>query len=127
MDIVNNSSKKRFQVKGDKIRATYGHSIDIRIDLPAVEPPEILYHGTLRKRVSAILKEGLKPMSRIYVHLSKTEKDAYLVGTRRDTKPAILKIRAKEANKNGIKFFNCGNVFLAESIPREFIDKKGGS
>lgn len=123
IDIVNHSSKKRFQLRGNMIRATYGHSIDIMIDLPEVNPPKMLYHGTPRRSVPVILKEGLKPMSRIYVHLSKTEKEAYQVGSRRDKNPVILKIRAKEAHKNGIIFFNCGNVYLAESIPREFINE----
>lgn len=64
IEIIDSSPKRRFEIIGDKIRATYGHSIAVNLNLPEVEPPEVLYHGTPRNSLPGILKEGLKPMGR---------------------------------------------------------------
>jgi putative RNA 2'-phosphotransferase len=50
-----------------------------------------------------ILKEGLKPMRRKRVHLSKTVEDAIEVGRRRTANPVILKIDAQKAIHEGIR------------------------
>ncbi|MDI6641139.1 MAG: RNA 2'-phosphotransferase [Elusimicrobiota bacterium] len=120
-ELIATSDKKRFEIVNNRIRATYGHTIPVELGLSEVEPPEILYHGTSRNSVVRILKEGLKPMSRQYVHLSVTEKDAFQVGLRRENKPAILKIKAREAFRSGIKFFKSGDVYLVKGISPEFI------
>jgi hypothetical protein len=44
--IIKNSDKPRFEIKGNKIRASYGHSIDHKISHTLTMPPEVLYHGT---------------------------------------------------------------------------------
>ena len=41
--IANADEKGRYQVEGEMIRATYGHSIEIELDLPTDEVPEALY------------------------------------------------------------------------------------
>ena len=45
-EIISLSEKKRFEILGNRIRATYGHSFDRKIEFKPVEPPEVLYHGT---------------------------------------------------------------------------------
>ncbi len=123
LQLVNSQEKKRFEIVNDKIRAIYGHSIKVDLGLPETEPPEFLYHGTSRKVVKQILTTGLKPMSRQYVHLSSTNEDAYKVGLRHDKNPVILKIRAKDAYKEGIKFYKTlDNIFLTKEIPPKFIE-----
>jgi putative RNA 2'-phosphotransferase len=69
--VVANCPKRRFEIKDQKIRARYGHSIDVKIEEVPIQPPEFLYHGTNPSREEIILREGLKPMSRRFVHLSK--------------------------------------------------------
>ena len=61
-EIVRNNSKKRYEFNEDftKIRACQGHSIDVDLELKAVKPPKILYHGTADRFLEQIKKEGLK-------------------------------------------------------------------
>lgn len=124
IEVVRTSPKKRFEIIGGRIRAVYGHSIEIDLNLPEVEPPEILYHGTSRKAAGQILKSGLRKMTRQFVHLSITDTDAYQVGLRKDSKPVVLEIRARDAYCSGIKFYRSGNLYLTKEIPIGFISTK---
>ncbi len=121
--MIEASDKKRHEIVDNKIRALYGHSISSRIKKETVEPPEYLYHGTARRFVELIKKKGLLSQERQYVHLSVDEETAYQVGKRRDTKPIILRIRAKLAWNNGVSFYK-GNekVWLCNSITSDFIE-----
>jgi len=121
VNLVEKSSKKRFQIKGNKIRALYGHSIEVEITYPAIIPSQILYHGTNVTFLRSILKEGLKPMRRKKVHLSKSLEEAVRVGKRKGYFVVVLKIEAKRAYKKGIKFYEGGDVILADYLPPEFI------
>jgi RNA:NAD 2'-phosphotransferase (TPT1/KptA family) len=47
------------------------------------------------------------------------------VGKRRYPNPVILKIDAAGASKNGIDFFDRGEVVLSDKIPPEFIEPLG--
>jgi putative RNA 2'-phosphotransferase len=121
--MVEASDKKRYELDNGRIRAYYGHSLLQKVEKAATEPPEVLYHGTSPVRAKCILSEGLKPMSRQYVHLSSKREVALQVGSRHDCAPVILVVRAQRAHRAGINFF-LGNddVWLAEAIPPEFID-----
>lgn len=125
MDIIEISKtdeKSRFEIKGNKIRARYGHSIEVNLRYEPEEPPEFLYHGTSVLNLKNIKVEGLKPMGRKYVHLSPDEETALQVGLRHDSRPIILKIKAKEAFKKGIFFTKAGpKTYLSDNIPPEFI------
>ena len=120
--IIANSDKKRHEIVGDKIRALYGHSVPNKIEkIPGI-PPDILYHGTAKRFVDSIMRDGLLPMKRQYVHLSVDTTMATLVGKRRDSDPIILEIDAREALSDGIKFY-IGNdkVWLCDKIPPKYI------
>ena len=89
--------------------------------MPAT-PPAILYHGTAPAIVPTILRDGLKPMSRQYVHLSADMDTAYKVGKRRTPTPAILKVKAQHAHDAGISFYaSHDEVWLADAIPGRHI------
>jgi len=120
--VVKNCPKGRFEIKGDKIRARYGHSIQVQLDVEPSEPLEYLYHGTSPAMKKTILAEGLKPMKRRYVHLSKSKEEAFQVGRRRSRNPIVFIIKAKEAFQNGTKFYDMGVVVLGEFVPSEFIE-----
>lgn len=122
--IIDHSDKKRFEITEDKIRALYGHSIPMHIRKEPGTPPAVLYHGTTHKALPQILKDGLLPMSRQYVHLSVDTDMARTVGSRRDSSPVILKIDAEKAAADGVMFY-IGNekVWLADRIPAMYITK----
>jgi putative RNA 2'-phosphotransferase len=121
-EIVNSCSKERFEIKGDKIRARYGHSIKIDLDLKSCQPPQFLYHGTSPRSGERIKREGLKPMKRDHVHLSKTINDAIKVGKRRSKNPLVFKILATKAQKEGIQFYDRGSVVLVKYLPHKFLE-----
>lgn len=124
--IIRTSDKKRHEIVGDKIRALYGHSIPMRIKKEEITPPDILYHGTTHKAAKEIFSEGLKPMVRQYVHLSKDIETAVSVGKRRESNPVLLVVDAKKAHQDGVKFYE-GNdkVILADFVPPEYIKTMG--
>jgi len=123
-EIVETNDKKRFAFSEteDRIRASQGHSVkNIDLDLEPIEPPEILYHGTVKKFIKAIEKGGLQKMNRQYVHLSSTKEIATSVGSRRG-KPIILKVRALSMYKVGYHFYLSANgVWLTDTVPFEYI------
>lgn len=57
-EVVEQNDKKRFIIEGNKIRANQGHSINIDLELKAVRPPDVLYHGTATRFLDSIVKEG---------------------------------------------------------------------
>lgn len=123
VNIVEKDSKQRYSFSEDKvnIRANQGHSIDVDVELKELEPPEFLFHGTADKSLSLILKLGLKPMSRQYVHLSSDKDIAIAVGLRHG-KPIVLKIHSKQMWNLGYKFFKSkNNVWLIKDVPLEYI------
>jgi len=121
-NMIRLSAKQRHELRDGRIRALYGHSTSGRIEKPAKQPPEMLYHGTDALAASHILIDGLKPMARQYVHLSADEETARAVGMRKDRRPSILVIRAGEAWRSGVAFYG-GNksVWLADHVPPAFI------
>ncbi|NOU94875.1 RNA 2'-phosphotransferase [Paenibacillus sp. LMG 31456] len=114
--VVRNCEKQRFEITGGRIRARYGHSHD-KISYPAAEPPDVLYHGTNIKAAPVILKEGIQPMKRQYVHLSEGLHFATLAGERRG-ELVILAVDTAKAASLGVPFYYAGNeVWLADGIP----------
>jgi len=124
--IMAQSEKQRFELKEGKIRAYYGHSIAEKVERAPSTPPPVLYHGTTPRAARAILVEGLKPMSRQYVHLSAERATALLIARRRTGQPVILKIATDQAQQAGIMFY-LGNemVWLADAIPATYIALDG--
>lgn len=123
-EIVKTDEKGRYSFSEDRrlIRANQGHSIPVDVELEEAIPPEILYHGTATRFLDSIMKEGLKPMSRLYVHLSRDVETAKKVG-RRHGNPVVLKIRSGEMNKDGIRFYLSNNgVWLVKNVPRKYIE-----
>jgi putative RNA 2'-phosphotransferase len=117
------ANKRRFEVEGNRIRARYGHSFTQPIRYEPCTPPPILYHGTSRKSLVAIRRDGLRPMERQYVHLSPDPETAVHVGARHDEQPVILTVRAADAHAAGVVFYQADEaVYLAKRIPAAFVE-----
>ncbi len=115
------NSARAFEIVGNKIKALYGHTIPVESKLDEDKITEVFYHGTTLSAASGILKAGLKPMKRRWVHLSPTVEIAREVGTRRTKKPVILEINAEKARKDGVKFYKATDkVYVCEAIPPEY-------
>src|SRR6185503_15716674 len=115
-EVIAHQTKRRYEIVEDDIRAIYGHTLEAGISYPQVVPPDVLLHGTARRFVEAIRREGLRPMRRQYVHLTDDPALAQLTGARRDPQPAILRIDAARAHTAGVVFFQADNgVFLTKA------------
>lgn len=124
-EIVRTDEKQRYSFNADKsrIRANQGHSIPIDADHAETEPPETLYHGTGEKSVASIEREGLRPMSRLYVHLSPDTETARSVGSRHG-KPVIFIVLAGEMHRSGYRFYRSANgVWLTKEVPVRFLKR----
>jgi len=121
--IVANNNKKRYAYNEDEsqIRASQGHSIEVDVEMEEVDPPEFLYHGTGEKSVESILKEGLKPMQRLYVHLSGDVTTAINVG-KRHGKPVVFTVAAGKMKEDGYHFYRSANgVYQVKDVPVEYL------
>lgn len=121
--IVSTDNKQRYSFNEDKtkIRANQGHSVDVDVELEEVKPPEILWHGTGRKYLDSIMKDGLIPKSRLYVHLSDNYGTAINVGKRHGD-PVVLDVWAGEMYRNGYKFYKSKNgVWLVKHVPVDYL------
>ena len=121
--IVHEDTKGRFEFSEDKssVRALYGHSIDVNLGLEPTTPPPVLYHGTAEKYIDSIMKEGLRPRKRNFVHLSVTMDMAKQVGTRHGS-PVVLSIDIEAMIRVGYKFYKAQNgIWLTGDIPPIFL------
>lgn len=114
-------SKKRFEIRGDQVRATYGHSFPVDLGGRLAEPPAQLYFGAARDLVQSMLRRGLEPRDRRYVHLSITADEAESVARRHDPAPSVLVIDAQAAYSEGVRFYESGPLFLVDKIPAKFL------
>lgn len=124
IDIVNTDSKQRFSFSEDmkKIRANQGHSINVKVKMNELKPPEYLFHGTGEKSVSSINREGIRKMGRLYVHLSKDIETAVNVG-RRHGRPVVYRILSGKMHEDGYRFLLSDNgVWLTEKVPVKYFE-----
>ena len=122
-EIVRTDNKGRYSFNEDKtlIRANQGHSIPVDFELKEATPPGILYHGTATRFMDSIEQQGIKPMSRLYVHLSKDIETAVNVGTRHG-QCVVLEIDAQQMVADGIKFYLSENgVWLTKYVDWKYV------
>ena len=122
-EIVRTDNKQRYSFNEDEtlIRANQGHSIPVDVELKKHQPPQILYHGTASRFFDSIMQDGLKPMSRLYVHLSSDMETAMKVG-KRHGEPVVLKVKSEEMYKDGIEFYLSENgVWLTKNVDKKYI------
>jgi len=127
--IVDNNDKKRFSYNEDKtkIRASQGHSEKLKLDIKfkEVQFPTTYYHGTVFESVNSIMKHGIKPQNRAYVHLSKDIQTAVNVGGRHGETVIILEIDGNQMKRDGLKIYVSENgVILIEHVPPKYIKIK---
>ncbi|MDN5320511.1 MAG: putative 2-phosphotransferase [Thermococcaceae archaeon] len=120
--IVENDPKGRFEIRGDKIRARYGHSFDVSLDHEEDVEVKVLYHGTPRRNLKNILREGIKSMKRKFVHLTTSKEEAYETGRRYGRDVVIIFVDAECLRKKGYKIYKAGkNVRIVKFVPPECI------
>ena len=122
-EVVATNDKKRFSLSADGqlIRANQGHSVEVDLGLLPVEPPELLYHGTVERFLDSIREKGLIRGNRHHVHLSAERETAMKVGQRRG-RPVVLVVEASRMQRDGHQFFQSENgVWLTEAVPPTYL------
>jgi RNA:NAD 2'-phosphotransferase (TPT1/KptA family) len=125
--VAEHPGEPRYGIRDGRIRALYGHSIPVTIDVEIdVGAPQHLYHGSNWPALDAIVRDGLTPMQRRMVHLTNTIEEATAVGGRKGA-PLVFSIeqsRDEEPVADGI--------WVAAMVPRQrlsivnpFIDEAG--
>lgn len=122
--IVRENNKQRYSFNEDhtRIRANQGHSLSVDVELREETPPQYLYHGTATRFFPAIQREGIRKMSRQYVHLSGDFETAMAVGKRHGI-PMVVTINAAAMARDGVTFYRSKNgVWLCEHVePKYFV------
>ncbi len=121
--IVATDEKRRYSFNESHtlIRANQGHSVPVDVELPIMEPPEILYHGTGEKYAASIDAQGLLPRRRLYVHLSGDEDVARSVGIRHG-RPVIYEVLSGQMSRDGFVFYRSVNgVWLTKTVPAMYL------
>ena len=117
---------ERFEIRAGLIRARYGHSFPVHYSGPTVIPPDTLYHGTTDETAKTIMKGGIQPMDRYYVHLTSDFEYAARVGTAKGT-VRVLRVNAMIAHQAGVPLHRANShVWLAEAVPARFISGNDG-
>ena len=122
--IVKEDSKDRYEISNDKtkIRALYGRSIPIELDIQPVVPLDILYHGTTEMAFSSITSVGIMPRSRNFVHLSDDTETAWEVVKRHSKNILIVQIDAKKMLEDGYSFFNpVDHTWLVKQVLKDYL------
>lgn len=122
-EIVETNNKQRYEYDDQKthIRARQGHSIPVEVELTEVVDCDILWHGTSADALNSIIREGLKPQSRLHVHLSKDKETAEKVGKRHSKHIGVIKINAPQMLKDGVKIWLSNNgVYLTKYVDTKY-------
>lgn len=120
--VAGEEGSARFEIKGDKIRALYGHSCATNQYRSSQEQPVFLYHGTRADLLDSIRVDGLRPMRRKFVQLSSVWDYASAVAHKETGTPVVLVVGAYKAAEAGTAFYPAnGHVWLADAVPPQFI------
>lgn len=95
--VAEHPGEPRFEVREDRIRALYGHSIDVFVDADfKVGAPASLYHGSSWSALDAIVRGGSIQMQRRTVHLTNVAEEAMAVGQRKGAPLVIAVVQSHD-------------------------------
>ena len=117
--------EERFELKDNRIRALYGHSLShVSVGTVAVPPP-LLFHATRSLLLPKIRAEGLVSKGRTGVHLTSRWSYALAVKdshTRRGQRGIILAIKGEETRFKGVLFQQATtHIWLSPYLPARFL------
>ena len=124
-EIVVSDAKGRYSLSdgGRLIRANYGHSVEVAPDVPASVPPSVLFHGTARRNLMTIKRDGLTlPGRRRFVHLTNDLASAFAIGGRHGASVVIL-IDTAAMHADGLQFYPMTRmIWLTETVPPQYLN-----
>jgi putative RNA 2'-phosphotransferase len=113
---------RRYEVQDGRIRARYGHTVNVAEPGEHALPPEWLYLGVDAAHAAEVRVTGLRPSHRQHVHLATTPQAAREVGRRHTPDIVVVVVFARRAADAGITFRRAGTaLFLTTGVPAEFL------
>lgn len=113
---------RRYELADNRIRARYGHTVQIETPGTPVMPPEWLYYGVPPGSIDGLRADGLHPQDRQFIHLSATRQDALAIAQRHEPDAIVITILGRRAGEAGIVFFQASpGIFLSRVIPPQFL------
>lgn len=122
-EVVANNTKNRLEIRGDRVRASQGHSREgMPVTLAGLEASweelhgdASIWHGTSVDAVRGIAREGIRPVARTHVHCTDALESA--VG-KRSKVDVMLEISPARLRARGIRVFRSQNgVILVREVP----------
>ncbi len=120
-EAIRSGDRPRYELSDDRVRALYGHSIEVLPGDPS-KPPEFLYVGVAKHDADRALRFGLRGGRRRFLHLARSVDEAREAGRRTGPHYAVLTVFALDAWEEGVNFYDRTALFLAEEIPTQFIE-----
>ncbi len=109
----------RFELDGDEIRSSYGHSTTkAALKYEARRPPETLFHATPLRNLPSILEaqDGIRKGQRQWVHMTDSV-DVALSASRRQRQPVVV-LAIDARNLDGVVFAS-GHTWLAKRVSND--------
>ena len=114
--------KGRYEIRGNTIRATYGHTVEIELDLPTDNIPDSLFYPCNPAEAENIMEVGISPSGRAHVHLSASIRSAAEAGHVHFPLPTILEVDTAQMNAAGETIWHAGvTVYLVDLVPPQYI------
>jgi putative RNA 2'-phosphotransferase len=118
---VTSGDRVRYEIKSGRIRALYGHSIEVKPGEPS-KPPSLLYVGVSNADAERARRYGLRAGRRRFLHLALTPEDALETGRRTARDYLVITVNALDAWEEGINFYDRKSLFLSDPIPTHFLE-----
>ena len=120
-EAIEGGDRTRYEIRKGRIRALYGHSIDVDAG-ESCKPPELLYVGLGSRDAERAENYGLRAGRRRFLHLAKSFEEALETGRRQARTYAVVTVYALDAWEQGVNFFDRVSLFLSDPIPTEFLE-----
>ncbi|MDF1799646.1 MAG: RNA 2'-phosphotransferase [Planctomycetota bacterium] len=121
---IESGDRPRYEIVDGKIRALYGHSIEIDPGETA-EPPEDLFVALPARDRERMERYGLRGGRRRFLHLALTLDEARESGRRAAIEYVVIKVSAVDAWEQGVDFYDRKSIWLAPELPTYSLEVVG--
>ena len=119
--LIESDIKRRYEAEGSRIRARYGHSVNVDLDYPGNEFA-YLYYGVSLEEVDMLLENGIAPIRQRYVHLSTSYRKANEAASVHTENPVVIEVDAEMAQQDGLFFMTVNDdIALTDEVPPQYL------
>jgi putative RNA 2'-phosphotransferase len=118
---ITSGDRVRYEINSGRIRALYGHSIEVKPGEPS-RPPALLFVGVSSADAERAQRFGLRAGRRRFLHLALSPEDALETGRRSARDYVVITVNALDAWDEGINFYDRKSLFLSDPIPSQFLE-----